>query len=52
MRKIIEYTLVAADGVFTGPAIQQFLGYRDEAYFRDGLGQLLACDAMLMGRTA
>jgi dihydrofolate reductase len=51
MRKIIEYTLVAADGVFTGPAIQQFLGYRDEAYFRDGLGQLLACDAMLMGRT-
>jgi dihydrofolate reductase len=51
MRKIIEYTLVSADGVFTGPAIQQFLGYRDEAYFRDGLGQLLACDALLMGRT-
>ena len=49
--KIIEYTLVSADGVFTGPAIQQFLGYRDAAYFRDGLGQLLACDALLMGRT-
>ena len=51
MRKIIEYTLVSVDGVFSGPALQQFLGYRDDAYLRDGLGQLLACDAMLMGRT-
>ena len=32
-------------------ALQRFLGYRDDAYLRDGLGQLLACDAMLMGRT-
>jgi dihydrofolate reductase len=39
------------DGVFAGPVLQRFLGYRDEAYLRDGLGQLLACDAMLMGRT-
>ena len=51
MRKVIEYTLVSVDGVFSGPALQRFLGYRDEAYLRDGLGQLLACDAMLMGRT-
>jgi dihydrofolate reductase len=51
MRKIIEYTLVSIDGVFSGPALQRFLGYRDDAYLRDGLGQLLACDAMLMGRT-
>ena len=51
MRKIIEYTLVSVDGVFAGPALQRFLGYRDDAYLRDGLGQLLACDAMLMGRT-
>jgi dihydrofolate reductase len=51
MRKIIEYTLVSVDGVFAGPALQQFLGYRDDAYLRDGLGLLLACDAMLMGRT-
>jgi dihydrofolate reductase len=51
MRKIIEYTLVSVDGVFSGPALQRFLGYRDDAYLRDGLGQLLACDAMLMGRT-
>jgi len=28
-----------------------FFEYRDEAYLRDGLGQLLSCEAMLMGRT-
>ena len=27
------------------------MDYRDDAYFRDGLGQLMACEAMLMGRT-
>jgi dihydrofolate reductase len=51
MRKIIEYTLVSIDGVFAGPGLAAFMGYRDEAYMRDGFGQLLACDAMLMGRT-
>jgi dihydrofolate reductase len=51
MRKIIEYTLVSVDGVFAGPGIAEFMSYRDDAYIRDGLGQLLACDAMLMGRT-
>ena len=51
MRKIIEYTLVSVDGVFAGPGVSEFMGYRDDAYIRDGLGQLLACDAMLMGRT-
>lgn len=51
MRKIIEYTLVSLDGVFAGPVVQRFLDFRDDAYLRDGLGQLLACDAMLMGRT-
>ena len=50
MRKIIEYTLVSVDGVFTGTASAGFFEYRDDAYLRDGLGQLLACDAMLMGR--
>jgi dihydrofolate reductase len=50
MRKIIEYTLVSVDGVFSGADISGFFNYRDEAYLRDGLGQLLACDAMLMGR--
>src|SRR5260221_11782266 len=51
MRKIIEYTLVSVDGVFAGTAISGFSEYRDDAYMRDGLGQALACDAMLMGRT-
>jgi dihydrofolate reductase len=50
MRHIIEYTLVSVDGVFSGAAISGFFEYRDDAYLRDGLGQLLACDAMLMGR--
>ena len=50
MRKIIEYTLVSVDGIFTGAAISGFSEYRDDAYMRDGLGQVLACDAMLMGR--
>jgi dihydrofolate reductase len=50
MRKIIEYTLVSVDGVFAGADISGFFDYRDDAYIRDGLGQLLACDALLMGR--
>jgi dihydrofolate reductase len=50
MRNIIEYTLVSVDGVFAGADISGFFDYRDDAYLRDGLGQLLACDAMLMGR--
>jgi dihydrofolate reductase len=51
MRKLQEYTLVSADGVFAGAVLPDFLSYRDDAYLRDGLGQLMACDAMLMGRT-
>jgi dihydrofolate reductase len=50
MRKIIEYTLVSVDGVFAGAGISRFSNYRDDAYMRDGLGQALACDALLMGR--
>src|SRR5215468_9306921 len=50
MRNIIEYTLVSLDGVFSGTDISPFFQYRDDEYLRDGLGQLLACDAMLMGR--
>src|SRR5215467_14343308 len=51
MRTLIEYTLLSVDGVFAGADISGFFEYRDEAYLRDGLGQLLSCDAMLMGRT-
>jgi dihydrofolate reductase len=50
MRKIMEYTLVSADGVFTGADISAFSNYRDDAYMQDGLEQALMCDAMLMGR--
>jgi len=50
MRKIIEYTLVSVDGVFSNPAGDGFMGYRDDAYLRDGLGQPTQCDAMIMGR--
>jgi dihydrofolate reductase len=50
MRKLIEYTLVSADGVFENPQSWGALSFRDEAYVRDGLGLLTACDAMLMGR--
>lgn len=49
-RRVIEYTLVSADGIFSGEGIFRFHQFRDDAYFRDGLGQLLACEAMLMGR--
>jgi dihydrofolate reductase len=50
MRKIIEYTLVSADGVFENAQDWGLKNFQDDAYMRDGLGQLLACDAMLMGR--
>jgi dihydrofolate reductase len=50
MRKLIEYTLVSADGVFENPQGWGAMSFRDDAYVRDGLGLLLACDAMLMGR--
>ena len=50
MRKVIEHVLVSLDGVVGGADISGFFGYTDDAYMRDRLGQLLACDAMLMGR--
>jgi dihydrofolate reductase len=50
MRKIIEYNLVSVDGVFEDPQNWGLRNFQDDAYLRDGLGQLLACDAMLMGR--
>jgi len=50
VRKLVEYVLVSADGVFEGPPNWGALGFRDDAYLRDGLGLLEASDAMLMGR--
>jgi hypothetical protein len=51
MRKVIEYTLVSADGAFDDPVNLGFMQYQDDAYMRDGLGLLTACDAMLFGRS-
>jgi dihydrofolate reductase len=51
VRKVIEYTLVSLDGLFEEPQHLGFMQYRNEAYLRDGLGLLHACDALLMGRT-
>jgi hypothetical protein len=41
---------VSLDGVFDSPQKWGLADFRDDAYLRDGLGLLLACDAMLMGR--
>lgn len=50
MRKLIESSLVSVDGVFGDPQNWGLRDFQDDAYLQDGLGQLLACDAMLMGR--
>lgn len=53
MRKLIEYTLISADGVFDDPdPVAMGVGaFQDEAYLRDGLGLLTACEAILFGRS-
>ena len=50
MGKIIEYTLVSVDGVYTDPAGLGLMRFRDDAYLRDGLGVLSMSEAMIMGR--
>lgn len=50
MRKVIEYVLASADGVVEDPVGLGVAEYQDEAYLRDGLGLLTACDALLFGR--
>jgi dihydrofolate reductase len=50
VRKVIEYVLVSADGVFEDPVAMGVAEYQDEAYLRDGLSLLTACDAILFGR--
>jgi dihydrofolate reductase len=53
MRKIIEYCIVSADGVFDDPDPIQMgaRAYQDDAYLRDSRGLFEACDAMLFGRS-
>jgi len=50
MSKLVEYTLISADGVLDDPVGLGFMNFRDDAYLRDGLGLLMASEAMLMGR--
>ena len=50
MRKLIQYCLVTLDGAFEDPVAWGYRDYGDDALFRDGLGQVLSCDAMLWGR--
>jgi dihydrofolate reductase len=50
VRKLIQYCLVTLDGVFEDPVAWGYREYNEDAHFRDGLGQVLACDAMLWGR--
>jgi dihydrofolate reductase len=49
MRKIIESTLMSADGVVGSPPLWA-MDYRDEEVTRDALERLSGSDAMLMGR--
>jgi dihydrofolate reductase len=50
MAKLIEYTLMTIDGVIEDPPSWGFADYRDDGYLRDGLGLLLSCGAIVMGR--
>jgi dihydrofolate reductase len=52
MRRIVEYTLLTADGVFENPVSWRFMDFRDDAYLRDGLALLESCEGKLMGRTS
>jgi dihydrofolate reductase len=51
MRKIIEWCYISADGVFEDPIRMGLRNYQDDAYLRDGLGLIEACDAILLGRS-
>jgi dihydrofolate reductase len=50
MRKLIVHTLVSLDGVFEDPPSWGSRDYKEEESFRDELGEVSACDALLFGR--
>ena len=49
MRKVINSTYVSLDGVVTNPQEWTF-AFRDDAANQFAFEQLMACDALLMGR--
>lgn len=51
MRKLIESTLISADGVVADTDFSKFFGLQDQTYLQDGLGLMLSADALLMGRS-
>jgi dihydrofolate reductase len=52
MRKLIEHSLMTLDGVFADPVAWGYRDYNEDERFRDGLGEVSACDAMLFGRVS
>lgn len=52
MRKLIEHSLVTLDGVFENPSAWGYRDYNEDERFRDGLGEVSACEAMLFGRVS
>jgi dihydrofolate reductase len=50
MRKLIVHTLASLDGVVDNPPSWGSRDYKEDESFRDDLGEVLACDAMLLGR--
>jgi hypothetical protein len=50
MRKLIVHTLASLDGVVDNPPSWGSRDYKEDESFRDDLGEVLACDAMLFGR--
>lgn len=52
MRKLIEHSLMTLDGVFENPSAWGYRDYNEDERFRDGLGEVSACDSMLFGRVS
>lgn len=50
MRKLIEHSLMTLDGVFEDPGVWGYRDFNEDERFRDGLGEVLSCEAMLFGR--
>lgn len=52
MRQLVVSTLASLDGVIDDPPSWGSREYKEEESLRDYLGEVMACDAMLMGRQA
>ena len=50
MRKLIEHSIMTLDGVFENPGAWGYMDYKEEEWYRDGFGEVMACEAMLFGR--